>query len=141
MSNLNAYVVCQINAYLDIRKFIKQYEALTPTWVKSNRYANSRIYAIAWEGLEPNGVIKELMMFLSRYINICQFNKLRADTYSERYEFGYGIDFLCFNESGERLYSLNSYSERMPGWLRIESIVVLPEMPTGEKWRFIKKEV
>lgn len=141
MSKLNAYVVCQINAYLDIRKFIKQYEFPTPTWVKSNRYNNTRIYAIAWEGLEDNCVIKDLMMFLSEYIDRCKFNKLRSDTYSGRYEFGYGIDFLCFNESGERLHRLNSYSEKMPGWLDIERVVVLPEMPTGEKWRFIKKEV
>lgn len=141
MSNLKAYVVCQINAYLDIRKFIKQYEALTPTWVKSNRYANSRIYAIAWEGLEYNGVINDLIMFLSKYIDTCKFNKLKADTCSRKYEFGYGIDFLCFNENGERVYSLNSYSEKMPGWIGVKSVIVLPEMPTGEKWRFIKKEV
>ena len=80
-------------------------------------------------------------MFLSEYIDRCEFNKLRGEPYSGKYEFGYGIDFLCFNERGERVYSLNSYSEKMPGWLDIESVVVLPEMPTGEKWRFIKKEV
>ena len=136
MIDVNAYIVCQINAFLDIRKFIKQHDKLKPTWVKSNRFDNTRIYAIAWEGLEPNGVLNDLIKFLNDYVITYKINKTSDDT---KYDFGYGIDFLCFNkETGEKFYSLNNYSKRMPNWIGIKSVVVLPEMPTGEKWRFIK---
>lgn len=139
MIDINAYVVCQINAYLDIRKFIKQYDELEPTWVKSNRYNDVRIYAIGWEGLEHHGnPFHELINFLNSYIDRCNFKQFKQSNY----DFGNGIDFICFNEeTGEKVYELNSYSEKMPSWLDTKTVVVLPEMPTGEKWRFIKKEV